>query len=459
MTTEEAKEFLDYLRTKGSILGMESIRRLCDKIGNPQEYGKIIHIAGTNGKGSTGKLLEAALMAAGFHVGRYSSPAVFSYEEIIQVNGKSISREDFTALLARLKAACAEIEGEGQPCPTSFEVETAAAFLYFQEQRCDFSIIEVGMGGRTDATNILSNPVASVITSISKDHTGFLGNTLAEIAGMKAGIIKKNGVVVKLFQEDEVNRVIEDEIRRVQGSTKNLFWARKEDYPVVSMKLTGMTVREKASMFRQEDAGGQEAPGGQQAEAYWRFALTGACQQENIACAITTLKALEEAGVFPFSEKAEDIREAWAQTKWPGRFEQICQKPLCIIDGCHNPDAAGKLRETVKTLLKDYRIHFVIGVLKDKEYDRIFEQVLPLGADAICVTPNGPRGLAAEELSKVAKRYLTDVECRESVEAAVESAFEKCTEKEDMVLGFGSLSYLGEVKDYVNGLCQSSDSE
>ncbi|MBE5900821.1 MAG: bifunctional folylpolyglutamate synthase/dihydrofolate synthase [Lachnospiraceae bacterium] len=439
MTTKEAKEFLEYLRQKGSILGMESIRRLCDKIGNPQEYGRIIHIAGTNGKGSTGKLLEAAFMAAGYKVGRYSSPAVFAYEEIIQVNGKNISWEELTSLFEQLKQACDGIEDEGHPCPTSFEAETAAAFLYFKEQQCDFSIIEVGMGGRTDATNVLMNPVASVITSISKDHTGFLGNTLAEIAGMKAGIIKKCGVVIKLFQEGEVNRAIEEEITKVQGSCKNLFWARKEEYPVASMKIGGMTV--------------------QDGKTAWNFALTGACQQENIACAITTLKALEEAGVFPLSEKAEAIKEAWTQTKWPGRFEKISNKPLCIIDGCHNPDAAGKLRETVQELLKGYRIHFVIGVLKDKDYDRIFEQVLPLGVDAICVTPKGPRGLAAEELSKVAKRYLPEVECRDSVEAAVESAFEKCIKKRDMVLGFGSLSYLGEVKDYVNGICQSSDSE
>lgn len=433
---EEAEAFLFERRIKGSILGMESIRRLCAKLDNPQEYGNIIHIAGTNGKGSTGKLLEAALCAMGFRVGRYSSPAVFCPEEIIQLNGVNISKADYARLLLRIKAACEEIKKEKQELPTAFEVETAAAFLHFKEQQCDFSIIEVGMGGRTDATNVLLHPTACVITSISRDHTGFLGESLSEIAAMKAGIIKPSGVVVKLRQSEEINRVIEKEIEEQQGSTKNLYWAVKENYPVVEHALSGIRVKDG------EDTYGTR--------------LSGICQQENLACAITTLKALEDAGKLEFEKNKNRVKEALQKTLWPGRMEVICKHPLCVMDGCHNPDAAVKLKKTIQDLLPGYRIHFVIGVLKDKEYPRIFQEVLPLGVSANCITPPGERGLLAENLAEVAKQYVEEVTCFLKVSDAMEEAFVACTKEKDMVFVFGSLSYLGEVKQYVNGICQSS---
>lgn len=439
MSIEKAQEFLLKVQEKGSILGMESIRRLCGKLNNPEEYGKIIHIAGTNGKGSTGKLLEQALRALGYRVGRYSSPAVFSHEEIIQVNGESIPKEAFAQLILEVKDACDSMERDGFACPTAFEVETAAAFLYFKKQKCEFSIIEVGMGGRTDATNVLMHPVASVITSISLDHTGFLGKTLPEIAFMKAGIIKKDGVVIKLRQTEEINRVFTEEMKKVKGSTKELFWADKEEYPILAMSPEAIEIKDGNDSYR--------------------VGVSGIYQQENIAVALTTLKALERAGELSFSENREKVKEAFLNICWQGRMETVFRDPLLIIDGCHNPDAAVKLRKTMDLLFAGRKIHFVIGVLKDKDYPRIFEQVLPLGVSAYCVTPPGIRGLAASELAKLAKNYLPEVECFDCVADAVETALKKCTEKEDMVFAFGSLSYLGEVKQYADGICKSPDKE
>ncbi|SFP98337.1 dihydrofolate synthase / folylpolyglutamate synthase [Lachnospiraceae bacterium XBB1006] len=433
MTVEEAKAYINEARKKGSVLGMESISRLCKRLSNPQNYGKVIHIAGTNGKGSTGRMLEQALLAMGYKVGRYSSPAVFSYEEIIQVNQKNITWEELATLFE-------EINEVADEATTSFEIETAAAFLYFKQQQCDFSIVEVGMGGVDDATNVIEAPVASVITSISRDHTAFLGNTLSEIAEKKAGIVKETGVVVKLFQTPEINDVITKRVAAVQKNTSNLYFARQEAFPICEMDAMHITV-----------------------ETPWKervsVGLTGIFQQENLACALTTLLALQDANILDFNGKKEAVYRALEKIVWPGRMEVVKKEPLCIVDGCHNPDAAEKMQKTLQALYKERRIHFVIGVFKDKDYEHIFSKVLPLGVSADCVAPKGPRGLASEKLARVAEGFLETVACHQQVEEAMQAAFNRCKEKEDMVLCFGSLSYLGEVKKYVNGLCESVDSK
>ena len=454
MTVQQMNQFLEETGKSGLILGMESMERLCEKLGNPQNSGQIIHIAGTNGKGSTGAFLEQALLALGYKVGRYTSPAVFCYEEIYKINDVPITPKRLAQVMEQVKSACDRIEEEGFPHPTRFEVETAAAFLYFEQEQCEFTLIEVGMGGKTDATNVIAKPVVSVITSISMDHMKFLGETLPEIAEMKAGIIKPGCPVVALQQKEEVNRVlsrkIEEENRvtatglpgsdgtEVVGPDNLLFWADPENFPIKTMALDSMVV---------------ELPG----HGPVKLSVSGTCQQENLACAFTALQVLNQRGYIDLRNGFASLRRSWEKMVWPGRFETICKQPLCIIDGCHNPDAADKLAHTIEELLGEYHIRFVIGVLGDKDYEGIFSRVLPKGEQAYCITPRNTRGLDKAVLGKVAANYLPKVTCCENVEEAMKKAMESCTEEKDMVLVFGSLSYLGEVKEYVNGICGSSD--
>lgn len=433
MTGNEAREYLESISTTGIVLGMDSMRRLCNRLGNPENKGKVIHIAGTNGKGSTGAIIEQVLIALGYKVGRYTSPAVFDYKEIYRINQKNISEEMFTKVLEKVKGICDGIVADGFLHPTVFEVETAVAFEYFASEECDFTLIEVGMGGREDATNVIEKPVLGVITSISMDHTGFLGDSLAKIAYQKAGIMKRGSSVVKLFQEPEVNEVIEREAIATCGE-KNLIWAKASDYEVLSMDIDHTIVNSPYGSLK--------------------IAMSGKFQQENMACAMTALKMLEELGYIELQKNMEEVKSSLEKTTWPGRFEVISKKPLYIIDGCHNPDAAKKLQQTIQNVLGGKRIHFVIGVLGDKDYEGIFSKVLPLGESAVCITPPNKRGLAKEELEELAGRYLQDVSSCEQISEAVEAAINKCKEEEDMVLTFGSLSYLGEVKRYVNELCR-----
>ncbi|MGN0170721.1 MAG: bifunctional folylpolyglutamate synthase/dihydrofolate synthase [Lachnospiraceae bacterium] len=456
MTVQKMRQFLDETGRSGLVLGMESMERLCERLGNPQNQGKIIHIAGTNGKGSTGAFLEQALLALGYKVGRYTSPAVFCYEEIYKINDIPVMPERLAQVMEQVKNTCDGMVADGFFHPTRFEVETAAAFLYFAEEQCDFTLIEVGMGGKTDATNVIAKPVISVITSISMDHREFLGDTLPKIAEMKAGIIKPGCPVVALKQSEEVNRVLIRQVKEENhvvmagqscegnagaGMSENLLvWADPKTFPMKDMTLHSMTV---------------ELPG----YGYTTVSVSGACQQENLACAFTVLQVLSNHGYLDLKAGFETVRRAWENMTWPGRFEIICKKPLCIMDGCHNPDAADKLARTIEQLLEGYHIRFVIGVLGDKDYEGIFSRVLPKGERAYCITPHNARGLDKAVLGKVAARYLSEVVCCDTVEEAMKNALDSCTGEKDMVLVFGSLSYLGEVKQYVNGICGSPDPE
>lgn len=434
MTIEDTRAFLERISKTGSILGMESITQLCKELGNPEDYGKIIHIAGTNGKGSTGAMIEQTLIGLGYKVGRYTSPAVFCYEEIFSINKTPIKQAYLAKIMTQVKMACESMVQKGMPHPTLFEVETAAAFLYFAQEHCDFTLIEVGMGGRSDATNVIKKPIVSVITSISKDHMQFLGNSIEEIAAMKAGIIKNHCSIVKLYQTDEINQVFGEEAEKTQGGKQRLVWAKAKNYPIIDMDHQSMIIEDR-------DLGEV------------KLSMSGEFQQENFACAMETLRVLEKKGYIHLKENRRRIKESLSSLTWPGRFETVMEQPLCIIDGCHNIDAAQKLRDTITRVASERRIHFVIGVLQDKDYRSIFSEVLPCGVSAACITPNNKRGLAKECAAEIAREFLTDVATYESVPMAMNSAFNKCKTKQDMVLVFGSLSYLGEVKRYVDEIC------
>lgn len=445
---EEIEGFLKKAGSFGIVPGLSNMEHLMEELGNPQEELSIVHIAGTNGKGSVGAMLDALLREAGFFVGRYSSPAVFSVEEQYQIDGKPIEEEERFRLLGQLSDACLRIEEKGLAHPTLFEVETAAAFLWFYQKKCQIVLLETGLGGRLDATNIIRKPLCSVITSVSMDHMKFLGNTLREIAGEKAGIIKAGCPVVTARQEPEALAVIKDVCKKKHSKLYDT-----EEVPA-NLRYEGETL-----VF---DWNGY---------SHLELSLLGACQPENAVCALLTLDCLRESflsGGTAFSK--ECIRRGLKGARWPGRFEIVSRKPLMVLDGAHNEDAAKKLRETLELGFTNRKIIYIIGVLADKEHDKMLRCLLPLAHSVYTVTPDSPRALSGEALCREASRYHQRVTCAPTLEKALvwaletarqteESPKEKPEEragrntgspgqegKQPLILAFGSLSWLGGMK-------------
>ena len=419
MTYDEAVEFADSTKKYGSILGLESIRNLMQELGNVQEQLHIIHVAGTNGKGSVCAFLSAALTEAGYRVGRYNSPAVFERREVFRIGETMISKEEYTAVFERVQTACEALKKRGCPHPTVFEVETAAAFLWFYEKKCDLILLETGMGGETDATNLITHPVCSVLTSIGMDHMQYLGNTIEEIAKVKAGIIKKGCPVVALKQGDSVCEVIKNKAEEC-GSRCVLVEVPQymQEAPIWGTTLQDVHYGSVHT------------------------ALGGIWQRENLSLALAVLKLLEESG-YPITKEA--VQSGIAKTIWHGRYEVLQTEPLFIIDGAHNPIAAKRLKETIEKDFTNREIIYIIGVLADKEHEKMLRLLLPGAKAVFTVTPDSPRALDGESLAKEAQKYADNIWYVPDIGKAVKMAKETAKES-DVILAVGSLSYLKEVK-------------
>lgn len=423
---KSAYEFLEEAKQYGSVLGLGNIENLMGHLGNVQEQLQVIHVAGTNGKGSVCAVIAQILSAAGYRTGVYSSPAVFDTAEIYKINGVQMPQEIFAELAAQVQAACAKMQDEGLPHPTVFEIETAIAFCYFKREHCDFAVIETGLGGALDATNIVTRPVCSVITSISRDHMGFLGESLGQIAAAKAGIIKKGCPCVTASQCPEVFSVIEQKAAEMGSGLWTAQTSLIRDY-----EYDG-----QGSSFSLESVPSQV-----------RCGLTGAFQQENLACALTAARLLRKQGIRITDEA---IAKGLAQVRMPGRFERICNKPEFYIDGAHNEGAALSLAKTVQNCFTNRRIVYIIGVLADKEYDKVLERMLPYAAQVFTVTPKNPRALDGQELAECIREMdsskpVSHVQrLKDTVNLAAAAAG-----AEGVVLAFGSFFFLGELRQAV----------
>ncbi len=421
MTYSEAMEFIYDSENYGSVLGLENMVNLMNELGNVQDKIKIIHIAGTNGKGSVGAFLGSILQCSGFSTGRYISPVVTEYLEKFQIDGKFISKEKFCDLCGRVKEAVCKIVDEGKNHPTVFEIETAIAFLYFFEENCDFVLLETGLGGRLDATNIIKKNVACVITSISFDHMSFLGNSLSEIAKEKCGIIKRGCPVVSAEQESEVAEVIEAVCSENNSELKQVF---KKD-----IFCTDFNISEQRFDYKTyKDV---------------KISLLGKFQTENAALAFETALLLKDLG---YSITEESIYEGLFATRWTGRFQVLREKPIFIVDGAHNFDAAKRLLETIKTYFYDKKIVFVVGIFKDKEYKKIVELTASFAEKIFTVTLKNSRKLDGQKLAEEFYKYNKNVENVESIEKAVDRSILHAGD-DGVVIAFGSISYLGEVID------------
>ena len=417
-------DFMDELKKSGIVPGLGSIKELCRRLGNPQDAFPCIHIAGTNGKGSVLAYLSTVYKTAGYRVGAFSSPAVFKFRETIRVDGKNMTKKAYTEGLEKIKEAVEAIKADGLPAPTAFEAEVALAFLYFADKKCDIVILEAGMGGREDATNLITRTLAAVLMPIGMDHMQFLGGTLDKIAYQKAGIIKKGCVAVSAAQQEEAAAEIRKEAEK-QGCS--LFFAT-----VPEKKKYGL----KKQRFNYRDAFGT-------LHKDMEITIPGVCQAENAAVAIEVVEALNRQKSFYVSD--ENLRRGLLETSWPGRFEVLREKPYFVIDGAHNEPAAKKLVQSVSAYFSNKRIIYIMGMLKDKEVDRVIALTEKYADQILTVTPpDNPRAMHAYDLATEVAKVHPDVTAVDSLEEAVELSH-LLAGRDDVILCFGSLSYLGRI--------------
>ena len=419
-------DFMDELKKSGIVPGLGSIKELCRRLGNPQDAFPCIHIAGTNGKGSVLAYLSTVYKTAGYRVGAFSSPAVFKSRETIRVDGKNMTKKAYTEGLEKIKEAVEKVKADGLPAPTAFEAEVALAFLYFADKKCDIVILEAGMGGREDATNLITRTLAAVLMPIGMDHMQFLGGTLDKIAYQKAGIIKKGCVAVSAVQQEEAAAEIRKEADK-QGCSS--IFATVPEKIKYGLKKQKFTYRDAFGTLHKD----------------MEITIPGVCQAENAAVAIEVVEALNRQNAFVVSE--ENLRRGLLETSWPGRFEVLREKPYFVIDGAHNEPAAKKLVQSVSAYFSNKRIIYIMGMLKDKEYEKVAEITYPYADQIITVTPpENKRALSAMDLAAAVSAYHPRVTTAGSVEEAVEMAY-LLAGKEDVILCFGSLSFLGRVRD------------
>lgn len=426
MNYREAMEYVEELKQYGTVMGLATMRELCARLGNPQDQLKFVHIAGTNGKGSVLAYVSTVLHTAGYRVGRYISPTVKDYRERFQVNGKMITQSALCSNLEQVRAAAEAMAEEGLPHPTAFEVETAVAFLYFLNKQCDIVVLETGLGGAQDATNVVNTTLVAAFTSISMDHMDVLGDTPEQIAAVKSGIIKNRCYVISAKQSPEVMKVLRQAalLHKAKFFTADVTRAKNIRYGAAKQYFT-------YDKFKNIE-----------------ITMLGQFQIENAVVAAEILSALGKVG-YPVPE--DKMRQGFSETVWRGRFDVIGKKPLFIADGAHNEDASKRLAESIRFYFTNRRIIFIMGMLQDKEYDKVIRNTYELAQHIITVTPPvRDRALHAYELAQAVREYHGSVTVADSVQEAVEIAYLLAgQDKETVVIAFGSLSYLGELMNVV----------
>lgn len=427
MNYNEVISYIEKRNLMGSVLGLDNIKALLKKLGNPERSVPAMHIAGTNGKGSIMAYVENVLIEAGLKVGRYISPTIFDYRERWQICKEYISKEDCAELLSKVIGTVEEMEQSGEGRPTSFEIETAAAFLYFKEAGCDIMLIECGMGGSQDATNVFLKTPIDVIASISFDHMQFLGNTLEAITSEKLGIVKDRDILVSYPQSEIPEKVID----AFAADKKNYQRYRKTDRSSITTLESGIWGTE--FIYKNEN---------------YHISMAGGAQVYNAATAVEALEAFNDiAADYKLKKIDKDtVRKGLAKTSWPGRFTVIGSEPLFIADGAHNEDAWCRLSEDINKYFTNRKIIFIIGVLKDKEYDRMLDILTPFMKHAITLTSNSPRALDGRTLAGLIGEKNVAAEYSESISDAIDRALEIADQESDsVIIACGSLSFIGDI--------------
>lgn len=427
---------IEELKKRGSVPGLDAIEGLLEELGHPEDNLKIVHIAGTNGKGSIFAYLSSILIAAGFKVGRYISPTISCYEERFQINGEYITKDKLARLYNIVEEAMKREEEKIGLKPTLFEVETAISFLYFKEEKVDYALIEVGMGGRMDATNVIRHPELTVISSISYDHQSFLGDTLEEIAWQKAGIIKESCPVVLSENSDEVCKVIEQEATKKKVKCIEI---KPTDYEVLSETPYGSTFLWKEQRYETKLPGRHQVSNAVTALAASEYLFRKDYEKNNARKVIA--EELDEMNVKS-AQQGGIIR-----TCWPGRLEVLKKEPLFYRDGAHNPDGAKKLAAFLQKYFTNKKIIYIMGVLKDKEYKKMLRYLMPMAKEVYVFKPKNERGLSAQILADTIKEVAdVSVTIESDVNAAVFRALDTA-KPDDVLVACGSLSFMEEMED------------
>ncbi|MBQ8302486.1 MAG: bifunctional folylpolyglutamate synthase/dihydrofolate synthase [Clostridia bacterium] len=410
MTYEEALKYIHSTSNFFCKPGLDRIRELCLGLGNPQNDLKFIHVGGTNGKGSFCAMTDSILRAAGYKVGLYTSPYVREFNERMRVDGRNISNDDLARLTERVKAVADKMTDR----PTEFELITAIAFEYFKEEGCQVVILEVGMGGRLDATNIIGTPLLSVITGIAIDHTAFLGDTIEQIASEKAGIIKQNSVALYGGEDAVAERIIREEADKKQTLLC------KTDYSKLKIQKI--------------DLGGTEFD--YKSRRGLKLSLLGAYQPKN-AC--TVLDAIDNLSGIGLKVSEEAVKRGLAEAKWPARFEIIGEKPTVIFDGAHNPQGIRAAVDSIKDYFGNQKVVVMTGVLRDKDYLEVAKSISEISDCAFTITPSNPRALSAEEYAAVLGGEGVNARACSSVSEALELGISAASDSDTALCCLGSL--------------------
>ena len=425
MNYDDVMSFIDNSKKFGSKLELTRIKKLCELLGNPQDSLKCIHIAGTNGKGSTSVFINNILLDAGYKVGLYTSPFIYEFNERIQINNVPIDDISLTDVMTKVAQNVDVMLKQGYEHPTEFELITAAAFLYFADNKCDYVVLEVGLGGIYDATNIINCSVLSVITSISLDHTDYLGNTIGDVAKNKCGIIKENcPVLTYMYQHPEAVDVIEKTAKEKNAELKI---ANDDSFEILNCDLSGNEFLYKASRYE--------------------TTLVGKYQIYNAITAINAAEMLIDKGLVI---SLKNIKNGLKASKWYARFEILRSRPTVVLDGSHNFDGMCAFVETAKEVIKGNTI-CVFGMLKDKDYDMCLKKLSEITDTVIITEVDNPRKATAEILSQSAKKYIKNVYTEKDNKKAIALALDMAN-KADTVIALGSLYMMKGIKESIKEL-------
>lgn len=418
---------LEYLEELYGMIGYDlslvRIQALMEDMGNPQDSMNFIHVAGTNGKGSICSMVSSVLMEAGFKVGMYTSPHLEKYNERITIDENQITDLEFAEYISDIKSRCEKIVKKGVGQPTVFEVVTAAAFKYFYDKGVDYVVLEVGMGGRCDATNIIKNPKAAVIASISMDHMDYLGDTIEKIAYEKGGIIKENCPTILLTENKDVYNVIKS---ICNAKNSKLYFSNKTGAIVKKQDVTGTVFDIDNGVVSYKDV---------------KIGLIGEYQLMNAAEVLMTFKAM---GDNDLKIDEETVKNGLEKAKWSGRMEIVEKNPMVVLDGAHNIDGISMLSKSIKKYFSGKNITMLIGILGDKEYEKMLELIMPCVSKAVFTEPHSDRRWHVDELNSLISKYGIEAFVEKDIEKAYNLA-KKITDKNDVVVCAGSLYLIGEL--------------
>jgi dihydrofolate synthase/folylpolyglutamate synthase len=427
MNYQAALDYLQNLTKFGINLGLDRINGLLKRLGDPHLKLKVIHVGGTNGKGSTSAMIATILQAAGYSVGTFTSPHLHRYTERYRINGEEISEQAVIELVCQLKPHLEAMEADGVEHPTEFEVSTAMALTYFYQQQVDFVVMEVGLGGAIDSTNVVQ-PLVSVITNVSMDHMDYLGNSITEIAQVKAGIIKPKVPVVTAAREEALKVITEISNKNLAPLTvvgQDITWREQTGG---SIKGQYLTIKGKLHNY-----------------SHLFLPLLGEHQQANAATAIAALEVLSTHGVILTPDIVQD---GLAKVHWPGRFEVLDTIPKVVLDGAHNPAGAKALAETLNQYFPRQGKVLVLGMLADKERQQVIETLVPLAEAVVITKPNNPRAGDWQQVATWAKHYTQNVYICEHVTAAIDQGL-ALTKDHQLLCVTGSLYMLADARAYI----------